>query len=127
MIEAIFAGLSTSEPASTGLTTVRPGPLLPPYIPPAPNPVTEYCREALDELRDLVEDLSNEIESSKKRGRRLAKLKTVLNKGHIDKFQRKLDKALHLLQFSLSSSQVAQASSHSTQLNTVLAQLGQLT
>lgn len=77
-----------------------------------------------------MEDLGSEIKSSKKRGRKLAMLKTVLKKRDIDKFQRRLDKAhhlLHLLQVSLSSSQVAQASPKSAQLSMVLAQLGHLT
>lgn len=82
VIETIFSGLFPS-PTST---SVRPEPLL--DYTPTNEKLPAFCREALANLQDLVEDLSSEIESSKKPGRRLAKLKTILKKGNIEKFQK---------------------------------------
>lgn len=57
-----------------------------------------YCREALNDLRTLVEDLDGAIASEKKRKRVLAKIRVVLKKDIIKGFQGRLERATRLLQ-----------------------------
>ncbi|KAF3770190.1 hypothetical protein M406DRAFT_325646 [Cryphonectria parasitica EP155] len=89
--------------------------------------VASHCREALGDLQNLVKDLSSEIDSGKRRRRGLAKLKVLLKKGDVEKFQCSLDRALNSMQIALASFQATQASLQSTQLDMVCIQMVQLT
>lgn len=57
-----------------------------------------YCREALNDLRNLVRDLDGAIASEKKRMRTLARIRVVLKKDTIKGFQGRLERATRLLQ-----------------------------
>lgn len=57
-----------------------------------------YCREALNDLRSLVEDLDGAITSEKKRKRTIARIRVVLKKDTIKGFQDRLERATRLLQ-----------------------------
>lgn len=57
-----------------------------------------YCREALNDLRNLVEDLEGAVSSEKKRRRTLARIRVVLKKETITGFQARLERATRLLQ-----------------------------
>lgn len=57
-----------------------------------------YCREALNDLRSLVEDLDRAVTSEKKRKRTVARIRVVLKEDTIKKFQGRLERATRLLQ-----------------------------
>lgn len=58
-----------------------------------------YCREAVNDLRRLAEDLDNTVESEKRRRRTFAKIKiVVLKKDTMKIFQDRLERAIRLLQ-----------------------------
>lgn len=57
-----------------------------------------YCREALNDLRHLVEDLDVAIESEKRSRRTLARMRVVLKKDTIRGFQDRLNRAIRLIQ-----------------------------
>lgn len=57
-----------------------------------------YCREALNDLRRLVEDLDVAIESEKKSRRNFARMRVVLKKDTIRGFQDRLERAMRLFQ-----------------------------
>ncbi|KAG6365528.1 hypothetical protein INS49_007139 [Diaporthe citri] len=67
----------------------------------APTPQTAaYCRDALNALRRLMEDLDGAVESEKRSRRTVARMKVVLKKDTIKGFQDRLEKAMRLLQWS---------------------------
>lgn len=81
---------------------------------PAPGRMSaSFCQEPLRELQGLVRDLSAGIGSAKKRKRGIAKVKVLLRKEDLNKFQSRLERAVRLLQ--------------SAQLHRMSAHLGQLT
>lgn len=57
-----------------------------------------YCREALNDLRHLVEDLDGAIESEKRSRRTVARVRVVLKKDTIKGFQNRLERSIRLLQ-----------------------------
>lgn len=59
-----------------------------------------YGREALNNLRRLVEDLGEAIESEKRRRRTLAKMRVMLKNDTIKRFQERLERAIRLLQWT---------------------------
>jgi len=63
-------------------------------------PSAEYCREALNNLRRLVEDLNGAIESEKRSRRTFARMRVVLKKDTIKGFQDRLARAIELLQLA---------------------------
>lgn len=76
-----------------------------PIQPPTHNgaPATQsaaYCREALNDLRRLVEDLDVAVESERRSRRTVARMKAVLKKDTVKGFQDRLEKAMRLLQWS---------------------------
>lgn len=111
-----------------------PGPTVLPPAGPVPllndqptTPITAHCREALRDLQAMIDDVSGEINSVKRRKRHLSKFKIVLKKGDIEKFQARLDKALDLLQPALMSLLMKEFGSHSKQLEVVSSQMVYLT
>ncbi|KAH8781190.1 hypothetical protein F5883DRAFT_169007 [Diaporthe sp. PMI_573] len=64
------------------------------------TPSAEYCREALNNLRRLVEDLNGAIESEKRSRRTFARMRVVLKKDTIKGFQDRLAMAIELLQLA---------------------------
>lgn len=61
---------------------------------------SSQCREALRDLQQLIEELSGKIESARKGKRTIAKVKVLLKKDDLKKFQRRLKRAQWLLQAS---------------------------
>lgn len=61
------------------------------------------CREPLQKLRQLVEDLSNEISSARRLKRNISKVKVLLKKDDVKKFQDRLQKSLSLLNLAQQS------------------------
>lgn len=59
-----------------------------------------HCREALDDLQRLVEDLDFAVDSEKRRTRTFARMKVVLKKHTIKGFQDRLERATRLLQLA---------------------------
>lgn len=59
-----------------------------------------YCREALSNLRRLVDDLDGAVESEKRSRRTVARMRVVLKKDTIKGFQDRLERAMRLLQWS---------------------------
>lgn len=57
-----------------------------------------YCREALNDLRSLVEDLDGAVTSGRSRKRTIARIRVVLKKDTIKGFQGRLERATRLLQ-----------------------------
>lgn len=57
-----------------------------------------YCREALNDLRSLVEDLDVAIESEKRSRRTVARMRVVLKKDSLRVFQDRLERAIRLFQ-----------------------------
>lgn len=90
-------------------------------------PITVYCREALNDLQSLVEYMRREIGTVRRGKKTFAKLKAVLKKGQLAKFQERMNRALGLLQMALLSLQITHSGFHSDQLAMVSAQLDQLT
>lgn len=124
LLETVLSHLDDG-PGTAIIPTPATGPR--PVSIPTTNLIAAHCRTALQDLHTLVDDLSNEI-SSAKRGRRvLAKLKVVLKKGDVDKFQKRLDKALGLFQCALSALQASHFGYQSTQLEFPSTTMVQLT
>lgn len=61
---------------------------------------SSYCRAAVLELRTLVESLSHDIDSQRKRKRYLGRVKVTLSRETIAKAEAKLQRAVALLQSS---------------------------
>lgn len=59
-----------------------------------------YCREALGDLRRLVDDLDGAVESEKRSRRTLARMRVMLKKDTIKGFQDRLERAIRLLQWA---------------------------
>lgn len=57
-----------------------------------------YCREALIDLRRLVDDLDGAVESEKRSRRTVARMRVVLKRDTIKGFQDRLEKAIRLVQ-----------------------------
>jgi hypothetical protein len=56
-----------------------------------------YCREALEGLQELVRELVDQIESSQRSKRGVAKLKVVLKKVAVVRLEKRLHRAVRLL------------------------------
>lgn len=56
-----------------------------------------YCRNAINELTSVIDDLSRNIESVKGFRRNAARVKVVLKKDALSKYERKLEWAIQLL------------------------------
>lgn len=111
-------------PGATLLAPAGPVPLLNDQ---PTTPITAHCREALRDLQSMIDDVSGEISSVKRGKRQLSKLKVVLKKSDIEKFQARLDKALDLLQPALLGLLMKHFGSHSKQLEVVSSQMVCLT
>lgn len=61
---------------------------------------SSYCQAALAELRILVDKLSQDINSKKRRAKYVGRVKVVLAKGDITKAEARLSRAVALLQSS---------------------------
>lgn len=61
---------------------------------------TAYCREALNDLQRLAEDLDVALESEKRSRRTFARIRVVLKKETIKEFQYRLERAIRLLQWT---------------------------
>lgn len=70
-----------------------------PHGPPA-TLSAEYCREALNDLRNLVEDLDRAIKTETRSRRTFARVGVVLKKDTIRGFQDRLERAIKLLQWT---------------------------
>ena len=57
----------------------------------------KYCRMVMDELRQTVENLSVEIESSRRRTRGAGKVKVVLRKDVLSRLQEQLERAVRFM------------------------------
>lgn len=68
---------------------------------------SSYCKEALSDLQDLVEELRSNISSAQRRKRGIAKFKVLLKKDDLNKFQGRLERAFWLLQFAHTTQQSA--------------------
>lgn len=66
-----------------------------------------YCREAFHDLQGLVKELSLQINSAKGTRRGIGKLKVVLRKHDLNRFQSRLERVFWLLQLALTSQQFA--------------------
>ena len=60
----------------------------------------QRCRQAADQLKDLADGLSNDLESSNKLKKKRAATKIVLKKYQIDKYKARLDRTLRMLTMS---------------------------
>lgn len=69
--------------------------------------ISSCCREAFHDLQDLVKDLSLQITSAKRTKRGFGKLKVLLKKDDLDRFQSRLQRAFWLLQLAITSQQSA--------------------
>lgn len=58
---------------------------------------TEFCREAMNSLTRLVDDLRIQVDTEKKMKRRMGKLKVVLKARTIANYERRLAKAVSIL------------------------------
>jgi|SRR3569833_52391 len=56
-----------------------------------------YCQAAVQDLRLLIADLAADIEDSRRRKRVAAKLKVVLKKETLERMQKRLERAVRLL------------------------------
>lgn len=61
------------------------------------------CREPLQKLRQLVEDLSNEISSTRRLRRNISRAKVLLKKDDVKKFQERLQRTVSLLNLAQQS------------------------
>lgn len=79
-----------------------------PFDTSARRKISVYCRKALTDLQDLVNELSKEISSAQRKKRGIAKLKVVLRKDDLKKFHSRLESAFDLLRSVLTVQQSAQ-------------------
>lgn len=63
----------------------------------ASRPTSMYCRKALQNLTVMVDELSYQINSAKKRHRKIAAVKVVLKKDLLRKLERRLESAVRML------------------------------
>ncbi len=63
--------------------------------------VIERCRQAHKGLSDLVDDLAADIASSRKRKKLLARVKVLLKKDALEKYEKRLQRAWSLLSFAV--------------------------
>lgn len=77
---------------------------------------SSYCREAFNDLHDLAEDLSRQITSTQRSKRGIGKLKVLLKKDDLNKFQTRLERASWLLQLAHMSQQSAKLDYQSAQI-----------
>lgn len=77
---------------------------------------SSYCREAFNDLQDLVEDLSRQITSTQRSKRGIGKLKVLLKKDDLKRFQTRLEQAACLLQLAHMSQQSAKLDYQSAQI-----------
>lgn len=91
------------------------------------KPATSYCSRACDALSTSVTDLRVQIRSATKTKRAMAKLRVLLKQKEIEKFQERLDRAIDLLQLSLTTLQLAHSAWQSRQIGVYGTQLSQLT
>ncbi|KAF4413646.1 hypothetical protein CFRS1_v009288 [Colletotrichum fructicola] len=66
----------------------------------AANLSIEYCRQAVDDLESLAEDLQARISAAKRTRRKLTRLKVSFKKDNIREFQERIDFALQLILLS---------------------------
>lgn len=64
---------------------------------------TEFCREAMNSLTRLVDDLRIQVDTEKKLKRRMGKLKVVLKARTIADYERRLEKAVSILKLAQNS------------------------
>lgn len=77
---------------------------------------SSYCKEAFNDLQDLVEDLSRQITSTQRSKRGIGKLKVLLKKDDLNRFQIRLERASWLLQLAHMSQQSAKLDHQSAQI-----------
>lgn len=65
---------------------------------PAAAKSAMYCRKALRELMDLTDELSAQINSTKRVQRNIARFKAVLKRGAMSDLERRLETAVRMLQ-----------------------------
>ncbi|KAI8159864.1 hypothetical protein K4K49_007428 [Colletotrichum sp. SAR 10_70] len=63
----------------------------------------EYCRDAVNDLESLAEDLQARISTAKRSRRNITKLKVSFKKEDIRKYQERIGWALHLISLSQQS------------------------
>lgn len=78
---------------------------------------SSYCSAALHNLQDLVRELSDQITSAKRRERGIGKLKVLLKKDDLNRFQVQLERASQLLHLAHTSQQSAKLDYQSSQIN----------
>lgn len=61
------------------------------------------CREPLQRLQQLVEDLHKEVSSARRLNRSYSKVKVILRKNDLRRFQERLEKAVRLLNMAQQS------------------------
>ncbi|KAL2284391.1 hypothetical protein FJTKL_09086 [Diaporthe vaccinii] len=98
-IEMMDPILSDHETNLDIQTTALPRQLLTCNGAPATQSTT-YCREALNDLQRLAEDLDVALESEKRSRRTFARTRVVLKKETIKEFQYRLERAIRLLQWT---------------------------
>ncbi|KAI8303717.1 hypothetical protein K4K61_006781 [Colletotrichum sp. SAR11_59] len=67
----------------------------------------EYCRDAVNDLENLAEDLQARISTAKRSRRNITKLKVSFKKEDIRKYQERIGWALHLISLSQQSYMMA--------------------
>ncbi|KAF4813452.1 hypothetical protein CGCSCA5_v008440 [Colletotrichum siamense] len=67
----------------------------------------EYCRDAVNDLESLAEDLQARISTAKRSRRNITKLKVSFKKEDIRKYQERIGRALHLISLSQQSYMMA--------------------
>ena len=63
------------------------------------------CKKAADQLKSIVDDLNVDIDTNKKIHRKRASAKVVLDKRKLEKYQKRLERAISLLSLSHQSYQ----------------------
>lgn len=96
MMDPILSGHETNLGVQSIVLPIR----LSTYNGAPPTQSAAYCREALNDLRRLVEDLDGAVESEKRSRRTVARIRVVLKKNAIKGFQERLERAVRLLQWT---------------------------
>lgn len=114
-VDPVAAGGAVAMASSPGLVDVS-----------MKGKASSYCREALTDLQDLVNDLSQGISSAERKKRGIGRVKVVLKKDDLNKFQSRLDRAFGLLQSAHIFQQSAKLDQQSAKLDQQLIHMEEL-
>ncbi|KAJ4423386.1 hypothetical protein N0V82_001990 [Gnomoniopsis sp. IMI 355080] len=109
VVDPLAAGGAVARASSPGLVDVS-----------VKGKTSSYCREALADLQDLVNDLSKGISSAERKKRGIGRVKAVLKKDDLNKFQSRLDRAFGLLQSAHMVQQSAKLDHQSVQIERLM-------